>query len=264
MEIHPSAIVSESASLGKNVKIGPFSIVGPDVVLGDGVELKSHVVIEGRTTIGEGTIIYPFASIGQIPQVLKYEDDNAKVIIGKYNRIREYVTIQSGINSFGGITKIGDNNLFMVGVHIAHDCILGNNIVLANYVSLAGHVHVGDNVVIGGLAAVHQFTRIGSYAMIGGVSAVVRDLIPFGTAVSDRAYLEGLNLTGMKRNGFENSESLAAKKAVDILFASDDVMNVRIERVKEEFGSNKIVKQILDFITEDSSRSFCLPKKVNR
>lgn len=261
MEIHQSAIVSESASIGKNVKIGPFSIVGPDVVLGDNVELKSHVVIEGRTTIGEGTVIYPFASIGQIPQILKYDGDNAEVIIGKYNRIREYVTIQSGINSFGGVTKIGDNNLLMVGVHVAHDCILGNNIVIANYASLAGHVEVGDFVVIGGLAAVHQFTRIGSHSMIGGLSGLARDLIPFGTAVSERAYLDGMNLVGMKRHGFGNSESLAAKKAVDLLFSSDEVIGTRIEKVKTEFGNNKIVKEVLDFMTKDSNRSFCAPKR---
>lgn len=261
MEIHPSAIVSESAKIGKNVKIGPFSIVGQDVILEDNVELKSHVVIEGRTKVGEGTVIYPFASIGQIPQILKYDGDNAEVVIGKYNRIREYVTIQSGINSFGGVTRIGDNNLLMVGVHIAHDCILGDNIVIANYASLAGHVEVGDYVVIGGLAAVHQFTRIGAHSMIGGLSGLARDLIPFGTAVSDRAYLDGVNLVGMKRHGFENSEALAAKKAVDALFSSDDVMGVRIAKIKEEFGNNKIVAQVLDFITKDSNRSFCAPKK---
>lgn len=261
MEIHPNAIVSESAKIGKNVKIGPFCIIGKDVILEEDVELKSHVVLEGRTRIGKGTVIYPFASIGQIPQILKYDDDNAEVVIGKYNRIREYVTIQSGINEFGGITQIGDNNLLMVGVHIAHDCILGNNIVIANYASLAGHVEVGDYVVIGGLAAVHQFTRIGMHSMIGGLSGLARDLIPFGTAVSDRAYLEGVNLVGMKRHGFENSEALAAKKAVDALFSSEDVMSARILKIREEFGSNEIVKQVLDFITKDSNRSFCGPKK---
>lgn len=261
MQIHPSAIISPSAKIGHNVKIGPYCIVGETVVLDDNVELQSHVVVEGDTFVGEGTKIFPFASIGQYPQILKYNGEKGKVIIGKRNRIREYVTIQAGSVDGGLITKLGDNNLLMVGVHIAHDCIVGNHTVLANYVSLAGHVEVGDFAVIGGLSAVHQFTRVGAYSMVGGVSGLVRDLIPFGTAHSDRAHLEGVNLTGMKRRGFDNETALDSKKAVDELFSGEGLIADRIARVKKEYAGNKIVEQIVEFMSKDTARHFCGPKK---
>jgi len=261
MSIHPSAIVSPSASLGRDIKIGPFCIVGPDVILGDNVELKSHVVIEGRTRIGEGTVIYPFASIGQPPQILKYKGEKSEVIIGNKNTIREYVTIQAGSVDGGMVTSVGSNCLFMVGTHVGHDCAIGDYVIMANYASLAGHVEIGDFVVIGGLAAVHQYVRVGAHAMIGGVSAVVRDLIPFGMAVSERATLEGINLTGMKRRGFDKNEILGAKRAVDMLFSDEGVMHERISKVKAEFASNKAVAQIIAFMSQDSSRSFCGQKK---
>jgi UDP-N-acetylglucosamine acyltransferase len=261
MQIHASAIVDPSANIGRNVQIGPYCIIGPEVVLGDNVELKSHVVIEGDTEIGEGTVIFPFASIGQIPQILRHNGEKGRVIIGKRNRIREYVTIQAGSADGGLLTTIGDDNLFMVGVHVAHDCIVGNHTILANYVSLAGHVEVGDFAIIGGLSAVHQFTRIGAHSMIGGVSGVVRDLIPFGTAHSDRAHLEGMNLTGMKRRGFDNKDSLAAKKAVDDLFLSEGLMADKIDKMKKEFAGNVIVEQIVEFMSKDTARHFCTPKK---
>jgi UDP-N-acetylglucosamine acyltransferase len=255
--IHTHAIVSPSASLGKDVKIGPFCTVGPEVILGDGVELKSHVVIEGRTKIGSGTVVYPFASIGQPPQILKYKGEKSEVIIGKNNTIREYVTIQAGSADGGMVTKVGDNSLFMVGVHIGHDCIVGNGVVLANYASLAGHVKVGDYAVIGGLAAVHQYVRIGAYSMTGGLSAVVRDLIPFGIASSDRACLDGINLIGMKRREFTSPQITDTKKAVEILFGDKGLMADRIKKVERDFASNKAVQQIIDFMHEDSTRSFC-------
>lgn len=261
MSIHPSSIVSPSAYIGNGVKIGAFCIVGPDVILGDNVELKSHVVIDGRTKIGADTVIYPFASIGQAPQILKYNGEKSEVVIGKKNTIREYVTIQAGSEGGGMITSVGDNCLFMVGVHIGHDCKVGNNVVMANYASLAGHVEIGDFVVIGGLAAVHQFVRVGSHAMIGGVSAVVRDLIPFGMAVSERAHLDGVNLTGMKRRGFDKNEILAAKKAVEMLFDQKHVLSDNMHQVGSEFTNNKIVEQILDFMSKDTTRSFCCPER---
>lgn len=255
--IHQTAIISEKAQLGENVRIGPFCIVGDNVKLGDNVELKSHVVIEGNTIIGEDTEIYPFASIGQIPQIRKFGGENSQVIIGKNNRIREYVTIQSGTAEDKMKTVIGDNNLFMVGVHVAHDCTVGNNVIFANYVSLAGHVEVGDHAIIGGLSAVQQFTKVGAYSITGGVSALVKDLIPYGLANADRANLEGLNLVGLNRRGIDKKESLQASKAVKEIFtSSESVFNERIKQAKEKYKDNQILQDIIDFLSAEN-RKFC-------
>lgn len=261
--IHPTAIISPSALIGHNVKIGPFCLVGPDVTLSDNVELKSHVVVEGRTKVGENTVIYPFASIGQPPQILKYAGEKSEVIIGKDNIIREYVTIQAGSTGGGMVTSIADGCLFMVGAHVGHDCKIGNKVILANYVSLAGHVEIGDYATIGGLAAIHQYARIGSYSMIGGVSAVVRDVIPFGLATNDRATLEGVNLVGMKRRGFSSQENLGAIKAVEEIFSNEGILADRIEKVAAKYKGNQIVEQIIAFLKQDSTRAFCAPKKYN-
>ncbi|WP_341751015.1 acyl-ACP--UDP-N-acetylglucosamine O-acyltransferase [Candidatus Tisiphia endosymbiont of Sialis lutaria] len=262
--IHATAIVDPRASIGKNVRIGPFCTIGPEVVLADNIELKSHVVIEGKTKIGANTVIYPFASIGQSPQIVKYEGEKSEVIIGSNNTIREYVTIQAGSKGGGMVTSVGNNGLFMVGVHIAHDCTVGNNVIFANYASLAGHVKVGDYAIIGGLSAVQQFVRIGQHAMIGGGSAVVRDLIPFGLATSERAVLEGVNLVGMKRRGFDSQETLDSIKAVDELFISEGIFTDRIEKVLKRYKGNSIVEQIISFVKQDSTRVFCQPRQVDQ
>ncbi len=256
--IHKSAIVSKHAKIGANVRIGPFSIIGDKVVIGDNVEIKSHVVIEGRATIGEGTIIYPFASLCY-PQTLKYQGEDSEIIIGKNNTIREYVTIQHGTEDGSMRTIIGDNCLFMVGVHIAHNCTVGNNVIFANYVSLAGHVEVGDFAIIGGLSAVQQFVRVGHHTMIGGVSAVVRDLVPYGLATSDRAHLEGLNLVGMNRRGFDKKQSLEATKVIKEIFDenSKDVFTKRIKIAQAKYPNNKIIQEITIFLLADKNRSFC-------
>jgi UDP-N-acetylglucosamine acyltransferase len=261
--IHQTAIISPKAQIGNNVKIGPYCIVGEDAIIGNNVEIQSHVIIEGKTTIGEGTVIYPFASIGQPPQVIKYSGEKSRVLIGKNNKIREYVTIQSGTLDGGMLTQLGDNCLLMVGVHIAHDCIVGNNVILANYASLAGHVSVGDFAIIGGLSAVQQFCRVGEHTMIGGVSAVVKDLVPFGLAVSDRASLEGLNLVGMNRRGFDKSKSLEASKAIKEIFAvsQGSVFNAKIEEAKVKYSDNEIIQQIIEFVQKDLARTFCALKK---
>ncbi|WP_375327009.1 acyl-ACP--UDP-N-acetylglucosamine O-acyltransferase [Candidatus Tisiphia endosymbiont of Nemotelus uliginosus] len=258
--IHPTAIVDPKARIGKNVKIGAFCIVGPKVILGDNVGLKSHIVIEGKTQIGANTIIYPFASIGQPPQIFKYAGEESETIIGENNIIREYVTIQAGSKGGGMVTRVGNNCLFMVGVHIGHDCLVGNNVVFANYVSLGGHVKVGDFAIIGGLSAVLQFVRIGEHSMTGGLSAVVRDLIPFGLASSERATLEGINLVGMKRRGFDPNQTLEAVKAVDEIFTGDGVFVDRIALVSEKYKSNIIVEQIINFLKQDTTKAFCQPK----
>lgn len=260
--IHATAIIDPAASIGKNIKIGPFCIVGPEVILGDNCELKSHIVIEGKTTIGDNNVIYPFASIGQPPQILKYAGEKSQVIIGSNNTIREYVTIQAGSKDGGMVTRVGNNCLFMVGVHIGHDCTVGNNVIFANYVSLGGHVYVGDFAIIGGLSAVLQYVRIGEHSMIGGLSAVVRDLIPFGLASSERATLEGVNLVGMKRRGFDKQEILESSKAIEEIFSGDGVFTDRINKVLENYEGNSIIKQIVDFLQHDHTRAFCQPKVI--
>ncbi|XVN41502.1 MAG: acyl-ACP--UDP-N-acetylglucosamine O-acyltransferase [Rickettsia endosymbiont of Argas persicus] len=255
--VHSTSVIAEGAKVGKNVKIGPYCIIGAEVILHDNVELKSHIVIEGITEIGESTVIYPFASIGQPPQILKYANERSSTIIGSNNTIREYVTVQAGSQGGGMITKVGDNNLFMVGVHIGHDCKIGNNVVFANYVSLAGHIEVEDYVIIGGLSAVHQYARIGKYSMIGGLSPVGADIIPFGLVSSKRAVLEGLNLIGMKRKGFDKLESLKALKAVEEIFSGKGNFADRINQIAEKYKNNSIVMQIIDFLNQDRSRAFC-------
>jgi UDP-N-acetylglucosamine acyltransferase len=256
--IHKTAIIGDKVQIGANVKIGPYCIIGDGAIIGDNVEIKSHVVTEGKVTIGEGTRIFPFASLSY-PQTLKYNGEDSEIIIGKNNTIREYVTIQHGTSEGGMVTRIGDNGLFMVGVHIAHNCKVGNNVIFANYVSLAGHVEVGDFAIIGGLSAVQQFCRIGAHTMIGGISAVVRDLIPYGLAANDRAHLEGLNLVGMNRRGFDKKQSLEASKVLKELFnsTSEHVFEKRIEIAKEKYSDNKIVQEIIEFLQKDNSRSFC-------
>ena len=256
--IHKTAIIGDKVKLGKDVKIGPFCVIGDGAIIGDNVELKSHVVMEGRVTIGEGTKIYPFASLCY-PQTLKYNGEDSEIVIGKNNTIREYVTIQHGTAGDKMITSIGDNCLFMVGVHIAHNCLVGNNVIFANYVSLAGHVEVGDFAILGGLSAVQQFCRVGPHTMVGGISAVVRDLVPYGLASSDRAHLEGLNLVGMNRRGFDKKQSIEASKVVKEIFDenSDIVFNKRIERAKEKYPENKVTQEIIDFLQKDDSRTFC-------
>lgn len=256
--IHKSAIIGKGAKIGTNVAIGPYCIIGEKVIIGDNVEIKSHVVIEGRVTIGEGTIIYPFASLCY-PQTLKYRGEDSEIIIGKNNTIREYVTIQHGTQDGVMRTVIGDNCLFMVGVHIAHNCLIGNNVVFANYVSLAGHVEVGDFAILGGLSAVHQFVRVGPHTMVGGVSAVVRDLIPYGLATSDRAHLEGLNLVGMNRRGFDRRQSLEASRVIKEIFSEDTehIFKKRIVAAQEKYPANKVLQEILEFILADTNRSFC-------
>lgn len=256
--IHKTAIIGDNVTLGKNVKIGPYCVIGSGAVIGDNVEFKSHVVTEGRVTIGEGTKIYPFASLSY-PQTLKYKGEDSEIRIGKNNVIREYVTIQHGTAEDKMLTEIGDNGLFMVGVHIAHNCKVGNNVIFANYVSLAGHVEVGDFSIIGGLSAVQQFCRIGAHSMIGGVSAVVKDLIPYGLSASERANLQGLNLVGMNRRGFSKKDSLEASKVIKKIFSDSDgsVFNERVQNAKEQYPDNSIIQDIIDFLQQNPSRSFC-------
>jgi UDP-N-acetylglucosamine acyltransferase len=225
------------------------------------VELKSHVVVEGWTDIGDQNVIFPFASIGHAPQDLKFAGERTKLEIGSRNRIREYVTMNPGTEGGGGLTKIGDDNLFMMGVHVGHDCILGNRIVMANNASLGGHCIVSDNVVIGALAGIHQFCRIGRGAMIGGLAAVVADVIPFGTVVGKRASLEALNLVGLKRRGADKADIQGLRAAFKEIFYGEGVLRDKAEALRVSTEGNPLIDEVLDFILTESGRSFSTPSE---
>lgn len=258
--VHPTAIVDKGARLGREVTIGPYCIVGPDVELGDQVAFVSHVVVAGRTKIGAGTRIYPFASIGHPPQDLKYKGEPSELVIGVNNVIREHVTMNPGTEGGGMITRVGDNCLFMVGAHVAHDCIIGNNVIMANNATLGGHVQVGDFAILGGLSAVHQFVRIGPHAMIGGMSGVENDIIPYGSAMGDRAHLSGLNIVGMKRRGFSRDDIHVLRTAYRLLFAQEGTMSERVEDVESIYRDNEGVMDIVQFVRGSSQRAVCQPK----
>jgi UDP-N-acetylglucosamine acyltransferase len=259
-QIHPSAVVEEGAQFGNNVRVGPFSVIAPEVVLGDNVHVHSHVVISGNTEIGEGTQIFPFASLGHAPQDRKFRGESSRLIIGAHNIIREYVTMNPGTEHGGLVTRIGDHGLFLTGAHIAHDCQLGNNVLLVNNATLGGHCVVEDYASVGGLSAVHQFVRIGAYAFIGGMSGVENDVIPFGIALGNRANLGGLNILGLKRHGFEREQIHTLRKAYRMLFATEGTMAERLEDVEKMFPDDQHVQRIVDFIRADSSRAFCVPR----
>lgn len=258
--IHQTAIVDPAAKIGAEVTIGPYCIVGADVQLGDRVRLHSHVVVDGRTEIGEGTEIFPFASIGTQPQDLKYNGEPSRLIIGRNNRIREHATMNPGTEGGGMETRVGDNGLFMVGVHVAHDCIVGNNVIMANNATLAGHVVVEDFAIIGGLSAVHQFVRIGKHAMVGGMSGVENDVIPYGSVMGDRARLSGLNIVGMKRRGFGKDDVHALRRAYRMLFADEGTMSERVQDVAKLFDASSGVMEIVEFVSASSSRGITQPK----
>ncbi|HIF60389.1 MAG TPA: acyl-ACP--UDP-N-acetylglucosamine O-acyltransferase [Rhodospirillales bacterium] len=258
-EIHPTAIIEDGASIGVDVKIGPYCFIGSNVVLADRINLGSHVVISGLTQIGEGTHIFPFASIGHNPQDLKYKGEPSRLEIGCNNVIREHVTMNPGTQGGGLLTKVGDNCLFMVASHIAHDCTVGDNVILVNNATLGGHVKIGDFAIIGGLAAVHQFVRIGRHSMIGGCSGVENDVIPYGSIVGNRGYLSGLNLVGLKRRGFSRDIIHDLRRAYRLLFSQEGTQAERMADVSELFSDIEPVMEILDFMGVESSRAICQP-----
>ena len=256
--IHNSSVVDKKAKIGNNVKVGPFCYIGPNVELQEDVELISNVHIEGNTKIGKGTKIFPFASIGTMPQDLKYKGESNSVLIGENNMIREYVTINPGTEGGGGKTIIGNNCLFMISSHIAHDCKVGNNVVIANNVPLGGHVTLEDSVVIGGNSAVQQFTRIGRLAMIGGMTGVLKDVIPFGLSFGNRNYLQGINLIGLRRKKYENKKILELDTAYKKIFSSKK-LHENLAKINGEFKTNDLVKEVIDFIAKDKKRPICTP-----
>jgi UDP-N-acetylglucosamine acyltransferase len=260
VSIHPTAVVDKAAQLGPDVSIGPYCVVGPKVKLGKGVRLHSHVVVDGITVVGDETEIYPFASIGTPPQDLKYKGEASELHIGKRCRIREHVTINPGTEGGGMKTTVGDECLIMVGAHVAHDCQLGNHVILVNNATLAGHVHVGDFAIIGGNSAVHQFVRIGAHAMIGGMSGVENDVIPYGTVMGDRAHLAGLNLVGLERRGFSKDDIRALRSAYRSLFAPEGTFQERLDSVANNNANVPAVADVVKFIRAKSSRALCQPR----
>jgi UDP-N-acetylglucosamine acyltransferase len=258
--IHPTAVVSPTARLGTDVEIGPFCLVGPHVVLGERVRLISHVAIDGHTTIGAGGTIYPFASVGLPPQDLKYKGEPSRLAVGRNVIIREHVTVHTGTAGGGMETVVGEDCLLMVGAHVAHDCRIGNRVILVNNVTLGGHVSIGDHAILGGLSAVHQFVRIGEHAFIGGMSGVEQDVIPYGMVVGERAYLAGLNIVGLKRRGFGREDIHTLRTVYRRLFGGEGELSRRIDEVAAEFGHVAAAQHLLSFIQESSDRKVLKPK----
>lgn len=262
--IHPTAIIEESVKLGKNNIIGAYTVISSNVEIGDNNKIHNNVSITatGTTKIGSNNEIFSFSSIGSAPQDLKYNGELTRLEIGDNNKIREHVTINPGTSQDEGLTKIGSNCLFMMASHIAHDCIVGNGVILANNATLAGHVQVEDFAIIGGLSAIHQFVRIGSHAMIGGMSGIEGDVIPFGMAFGERANLQGLNLVGMKRKKIARDSINKVRNLFDETFnKSEGQLEERLEKIKDNYSDSTEAQEIIDFILNSDNRSICQPKK---
>jgi UDP-N-acetylglucosamine acyltransferase len=256
--IHKTAIIDPKAKISSTVDIGPYAVIGPNVEINENVKIQSHVNISGHTIIGKNNNFYPFASIGNNPQDMKYQDEKTELIIGNNNTVREYVTINPGTVQGGGITKVGNNNLIMISAHIAHDCIIGNNIVIANSAAIAGHAEIDDYVVIGGNCGVQQFTRIGKMAMIGGMTGVSRDVIPYGLSTGNRNYLNGINVVGLRRNKISNKIIIGLTNAYKEIFKTENLNN-NLNKLNDELKENKLVKEVVEFINKDKKRPICSP-----
>jgi UDP-N-acetylglucosamine acyltransferase len=259
-KIHPSAIVEDGATLGAGVVVGPFCHVGPQARLDEGVELVSHAVVWGNTSVGARTRIFPFASIGHQPQDLKFHGEESRLEIGADCLIREGVTMNGGTEGGGLLTKVGDRCAFLANSHVAHDAILGSNVILSNNVMIAGHVKIGDFVIFGGGSAIHQFARVGSHAFIGGLAGVENDVIPYGIALGNRASLAGLNLVGMKRRGFSREQIHALRSAYKTLFGSEGTVRERAEALARANGDDPHVMEIVDFVRAGADRALCTPR----
>jgi UDP-N-acetylglucosamine acyltransferase len=249
-QVHPTAVVHPGARLHETVEVGPYSVIGEKVTIGEGSRVGPHVVIDGRTTIGARNRIFPFAAVGGAPQDLKYAGEDTQLIIGDGNTLRESTTLNIGTAGGGGVTRVGNNNLFMAYSHVAHDCVVGNGCVVANSVALAGHVVLEDAVILGGLSAVHQFTRLGKHAFVAGGSMVVMDVPPYCTAQGDRAELAGLNVVGLQRHGFSEEQIGRIKEAYKVLFRSKLQLAEALERLKAEMGGQSEIDYLVDFIQQ--------------
>ena len=257
--VHPSAVVEPGAVIGAGCSIGPFALIGPEVVLGAGVVVKSHAVVTGWTEVGAGTVIFPFACVGEVPQDLKFKGERTRLIVGARCRIREGATLNTGTAGGGGLTQVGDDCLLMTGAHVGHDAIVGNRVILANQVAIAGHCQIGDDVIIGGLSGIHQWVRIGRGAIIGAVTMVTNDVLPYGLVQGPRGVLDGLNLVGLKRRGVERGDITAMRAAFQMLAQGEGSFLDRARRLAEETDS-AFVREMTDFILSASDRSFLTPK----
>ena len=256
--IHKTAIIDPKAKISSNVEIGPYSLIGPNVEIEEKTIIQSHVSIIGNTKIGKNNNIYPFASIGNHPQDLKFSGEETKLEVGDNNKIREYVTINLGTKGGGGITKVGNNCLFMVSSHIAHDCIVEDNVILANNVPLGGHAHIEENVIIGGNSAVQQFTRVGKSSMIGGMCGVVRDIIPYAMVHGNRSILQGLNLIGLRRKNIPNKEIMVLSDAYKEIFKNENLTE-NLKNLDPNLKKNDLVKDVVNFLEKDKKRPICTP-----
>ncbi|MGH7772412.1 MAG: acyl-ACP--UDP-N-acetylglucosamine O-acyltransferase [Candidatus Binatia bacterium] len=255
-KIHETALVDPRAELDLEVEVGAYSVIGPKVKIGRGTRIRSHVVVEGNTTLGERNLIFQFATVGSVPQDLKYKGEDSQLIIGHDNTIREFASLNPGTTGGGMITRIGDHNLLMMYCHIAHDCTLGNHDIIANGATLGGHVVVEDYVIVGGLVGLHQFVKVGTGAILGAGSMVSKDIPPYCNATGDRAKLRGLNLEGLKRRGFNQDQIEALKKAYRIIFQSGLRTREALEKVRFEFAHSPEVERMALFI-ETSQRGIC-------
>ncbi len=258
--IHGTTIVEDGAQIGEGVSIGPYCSVGPEVEIGDGAVLEAHVVVSGRTKLGPNTHVYPFASVGHRPQDLKYAGEPSELIIGEGTVIREHATLNPGTAAGEMETRVGANCMIMVGSHVAHDCQIGDHVILVNNATLGGHVVIDDHVIVGGMSAIHQFVRIGAHAMVGGMTGVENDVIPYGSVMGNRAYLSGLNIIGLRRRGFSRDEIHQLRNAYRLLFAVEGTMQERLADVSELFKDSDVVMEIVNFINADSARAICQPK----
>ena len=256
--IHKTAVIDSKAKISSTVEIGPYTVIGPNVEIDDHVVIQSHVNITGNTIIGKENKIYPFASIGNDPQDMKYKGEKTKLIIGDKNIIREYTTINPGTIQGGGLTKVGNRNLIMIGAHIAHDCMIGNSIVIANSAAIAGHAEISDHVVIGGNCGVQQFTRIGKMAMIGGMTGVSRDVIPYGLSTGNRNYLNGINVVGLRRSKVLNKDIIGLTDAYKEIFKTEN-LSENLNKLNGNFKENQLVRDVIEFINKDKKRPICTP-----
>ena len=259
--IHERAIVEDGAKIGEGVVVEPFCHVGANVTLGDGVRLHPHATVLGHTTVGEGTEIYPFAVLGSPPQHLAYKGEPTRLIVGARNQIREHVTMHPGTVQGHSETRVGDDGLFMVGAHVAHDCVLGNRVVMANNATLGGHITIGDHVFLSGLCAIHQWCRIGAYSFVGGGGIVTTDVIPYAMAVGNHAHLDGLNVVGMKRRGMDRKTIHAIRAAYRQLFGPEGTLQERIEDTADLYAATPEVMEIVEFMRADAERPLCLPER---
>jgi UDP-N-acetylglucosamine acyltransferase len=257
--VHPSAVIEPGASLGEGCEVGPFSVIGPEVTLGARVVVKSHAVVTGWTEVGEDTVIWPFATVGEVPQDLKFRGERTRLVVGARCRIREGATLNTGTEGGGGVTRVGDDCLIMTGAHVGHDAQIGNRVILVNNVAIAGHVTLGDDVIVGGLSGIHQWVRVGQGAIIGAVTMVTNDVIPYGLVQAPRGELDGLNLVGLKRRGVDRAGITALRAAYQTLAQEEGSFQDRARKLAEDSDS-PLVREIAEFILSKSDRSFLTPK----